>query len=98
MKLYHGTNTDFDVIDLAKSNKYKDFGQGFYSLSDSADIFLGEIVTDKRSPAACAEFDIRFGGTLSNHSSAPLLFLLYFFIILLTFLFLYYIIYTTLSP
>lgn len=30
MKLYHGTNMDFDVIDLDKSNKYKDFGQGFY--------------------------------------------------------------------
>ena len=30
MKLYHGTNIDFGVIDLAKSNKYKDFGQGFY--------------------------------------------------------------------
>lgn len=30
MKLYHGTNVDFDVIDLTKSNKYKDFGQGFY--------------------------------------------------------------------
>lgn len=25
-----GTNVDFDVIDLTKSNKYKDFGQGFY--------------------------------------------------------------------
>lgn len=30
MKLYHGTNVNFDVIDLTKSNKYKDFGQGFY--------------------------------------------------------------------
>lgn len=30
MKLFHGTNIDFSVIDLAKSNKYKDFGQGFY--------------------------------------------------------------------
>ena len=30
MKLYHGTNVDFDVIDLTKPNKYKDFGQGFY--------------------------------------------------------------------
>lgn len=30
MKLYHGTNLDFSVIDLARSNKYKDFGQGFY--------------------------------------------------------------------
>ena len=30
MRLYHGTNVDFDVIDLTMSNKYKDFGQGFY--------------------------------------------------------------------
>lgn len=30
MKLYHGTNIDFKKIDLLKSNKYKDFGQGFY--------------------------------------------------------------------
>ena len=30
MKLYHGTNIDFREIDLAKSNKFKDFGQGFY--------------------------------------------------------------------
>lgn len=30
MILYHGTNVDFTCIDLAKSNKYKDFGQGFY--------------------------------------------------------------------
>ena len=30
MILYHGTNIDFNVIDLTRSNKYKDFGQGFY--------------------------------------------------------------------
>ena len=30
MRLYHGTNVDFDVIDLTRSNKYKDFGQGLY--------------------------------------------------------------------
>ena len=30
MKLYHGTNVDFDRIDIAKSKAYKDFGQGFY--------------------------------------------------------------------
>jgi hypothetical protein len=30
MKLYHGTNIDFDRIDLSKSNPYKDFGRGFY--------------------------------------------------------------------
>lgn len=30
MKLYHGTNIDFNEIDLTQSNKHKDFGQGFY--------------------------------------------------------------------
>ncbi len=30
MILYHGTNVDFKVIDLKMSNRYKDFGQGFY--------------------------------------------------------------------
>ena len=30
MKLYHGTYMDFKEIDISKSNKYKDFGQGFY--------------------------------------------------------------------
>jgi len=30
MILFHGTNIDFDKIDLAKSNRFKDFGQGFY--------------------------------------------------------------------
>lgn len=30
MILYHGTNVDFDIIDLKKSKPNKDFGQGFY--------------------------------------------------------------------
>ena len=30
MILYYGTNVDFDIIDISKSNPYKDFGQGFY--------------------------------------------------------------------
>ena len=30
MILYHGTNVDFKDINLLKSHKYKDFGQGFY--------------------------------------------------------------------
>ena len=34
MILYHGTNTDFVAIDLAKSQRGKDFGCGFY-LSES---------------------------------------------------------------
>ena len=34
MILYHGTNVEFDVIDLKKSKPNKDFGCGFY-LSDN---------------------------------------------------------------
>lgn len=34
MKLFHGTNIDFDNIDLKMSKPNKDFGQGFY-LSDT---------------------------------------------------------------
>jgi len=30
MILYHGTNIDFDNIDISKSTPYKDFGKGFY--------------------------------------------------------------------
>ena len=34
MKLYHGTNQDFDAIDLMKSKPNKDFGRGFYLSAD----------------------------------------------------------------
>lgn len=34
MILYHGTNVEFDAIDLAKSKPNKDFGQGFYLTAD----------------------------------------------------------------
>lgn len=30
MILYHGTNIDFQEINIKKSNPYKDFGRGFY--------------------------------------------------------------------
>lgn len=30
MKLFHGSNTDIDTIDLSQGHRYKDFGQGFY--------------------------------------------------------------------
>ncbi len=35
MKLYHGTNADFESIDLTKGIRHKDFGQGFYLTPDS---------------------------------------------------------------
>lgn len=34
MKLYHGTNRDFNRIDLLKSKPNKDFGRGFYLSAD----------------------------------------------------------------
>lgn len=34
MILYHGSNTDIQVIDLAKSLRHKDFGRGFYLTPD----------------------------------------------------------------
>lgn len=34
MKLYHGSNTDIDSIDLSKGLKNKDFGKGFYLTPD----------------------------------------------------------------
>lgn len=36
MKLYHGSNTDIEHIDLTKGLHHKDFGKGFY-LTDSRD-------------------------------------------------------------
>lgn len=34
MKLYHGTNSDIEVIDLSRGLRYKDFGKGFYVTPD----------------------------------------------------------------
>ena len=34
MKLYHGSNIEFDKIDLAQSKPNKDFGKGFYLSAD----------------------------------------------------------------
>ena len=31
MKLYHGTNSKFETIDLSKSKDKRDFGKGFYT-------------------------------------------------------------------
>lgn len=51
MILYHGTNVEFDVIDLAKSKPNKDFGQGFYLTADYVIADLGEasVILDYRS-------------------------------------------------
>lgn len=45
MKLYHGTNINFEEIDLQKSKPNKDFGQGFYL---SADFCQAQELADAR--------------------------------------------------
>lgn len=40
MILYHGTNTDFDKIDLTKCPPNKDFGRGFYLTPSKHDATL----------------------------------------------------------
>lgn len=52
MILYHGTNIDFDKIEINKTKKYKDFGQGFY-LTDIK--IQAEELAEKRA--------LMFGGT-----------------------------------
>ena len=34
MKLYHGSNTKIDSINLAMCRPYKDFGTGFYFIGN----------------------------------------------------------------
>lgn len=40
MILYHGSNTDFDIIDLSKCLPNKDFGKGFYLTPSKHDASL----------------------------------------------------------
>lgn len=57
MKLYHGSNTKIEKIDLSKCRPYKDFGQGFYlteikeqaekMASRTAHIYEGEPIVTK---------------------------------------------------
>ena len=52
MTLYHGTNAPFDEIDLSRSRKGKDFGQGFY------------LSADKQQAMEMAQFKLKIlGGT-----------------------------------
>ena len=62
MKLYHGTNIDFEKIDIAKSKPNKDFGRGFYLSADykqaqnMANIKFEQMETGKQiGRASCRE-------------------------------------------
>ncbi|MCR5696541.1 MAG: DUF3990 domain-containing protein [Marinilabiliaceae bacterium] len=46
MKLYHGSNTNIQQIELAKSKPNKDFGKGFYL---TADIDQAQLLAEQRA-------------------------------------------------
>lgn len=61
-KLYHGSNVPIDKIDLSRSKRGKDFGQGFY-LNANPDqamamaIRTTRILNDGEPTLSCFEFD-----------------------------------------
>lgn len=68
MILFHGTNQDFDVVDLTKASPYKDFGRGFY-LTDIRD--QAQAMADKRSnlfggAAVVQQYDFNFDAAIKE--------------------------------
>lgn len=62
MRLYHGSNTEIEVIDLTKGRKGKDFGRGFYLSEDYKQaVKMSEIVVRKEANGipcvTCFELD-----------------------------------------
>ena len=62
MKLYHGSNTEIEFIDLTKGRKGKDFGRGFYLSEDYKQaVKMSEIVVRKEGDGVpcvtCFELD-----------------------------------------
>lgn len=48
MRLYHGTNQEFNDIDLTKSKPNKDFGRGFYLSADYEQAFrMAQVKTEQ---------------------------------------------------
>ncbi|MDR0790117.1 MAG: DUF3990 domain-containing protein [Bacteroidales bacterium] len=66
MKLYHGTNIEFGIIDLAKCPPDRDFGQGFYttSIEYHAERRAEEAVRKFGGVAKVMEFDFDFDAVM----------------------------------
>lgn len=62
MKLYHGSNIEIETIDLTRGQRFKDFGQGFYTtpLIEQAELWAARISrTFGGAPTVtCYEFDL----------------------------------------
>ncbi len=74
MRLYHGTNVEFDVIDISKSNRFKDFGRGFY-LTDiyqqAADLSIKRTQREGGIPTI---MEYEFDEKIINESSLKVMF------------------------
>lgn len=62
IRLYHGSNTAIDVIDLSRSKRGKDFGQGFYLNSNPEQAFqmaerTTRILREGEPILSCFEFN-----------------------------------------
>ena len=53
--LYHGSNHDFDAVDLSKSKDKRDFGKGFYTttLREQAEDWRKPFLTDTKETERC---------------------------------------------
>ncbi len=61
MKLYHGTNQNFEAIDLQKSKPNKDFGKGFYLSADyeqALNMAHIKVEQQQRGEPMVMEFDV----------------------------------------
>lgn len=66
MKLYHGSNQPIDKIVLSKGNKYKDFGQGFYTthLREQAEAWAQRITNRYGGLPSVTEYEFDLEGAI----------------------------------
>jgi len=59
MKLFHGSYTEIDVIDLKKSKPYKDFGKAFYLTKyyEQAEIWANRLGKEYKKEGIVTEFE-----------------------------------------
>ena len=64
MKLYHGSNTKIEKIDLSKCKPYKDFGQGFYltEIKEQAEQMAKRTATIYGGEPTISEFEFNESG------------------------------------
>lgn len=66
IRLYHGSNQNFDVVDLSKSRDKRDFGKGFYltTLKSQAEDWANTISQRYGGPKYLYVFDLTIDATM----------------------------------